>query len=99
MNINDPPVPTYTLNTIKMPLLPGKYSLRFSQSFILTRTTVAVYGLEVPCGDIMVPAIADFPATVSIFNYLFCDSYFQIVVAGSGIKKHKENGVFANLHP
>ena len=26
---------------------------------------VQVYGLKVPAGDVMVPAIADFPATVS----------------------------------
>lgn len=26
---------------------------------------VALYGLEVPCGDILVPAVPDFPATVS----------------------------------
>lgn len=30
---------------------------------------VAVYGLEVPAGDIMVPAIADFPATVSLLHH------------------------------
>ena len=27
---------------------------------------VAVYGLKVPAGDVMIPAIADFPATVGI---------------------------------
>lgn len=27
---------------------------------------VALYGLEVPPGDIMIPAAVDFPATVSI---------------------------------
>lgn len=27
---------------------------------------VAVYGLKVPAGDVMIPAIADFPATVSL---------------------------------
>lgn len=27
---------------------------------------VAVYGLKVPAGDVMVPALIDFPATVSI---------------------------------
>jgi hypothetical protein len=32
----------------------------------LTRYIVALYGLEVPCGDILVPAVPDFPATVSI---------------------------------
>ena len=32
----------------------------------LTRTTVATYGLQVPPGDIIIPAIADFPATVSV---------------------------------
>lgn len=26
---------------------------------------VQVYGLKVPAGDVMIPAIADFPATVS----------------------------------
>ena len=26
---------------------------------------VAVYGLKVPAGDVMVPAVKDFPATVS----------------------------------
>lgn len=31
----------------------------------LTITPVAVYSLEVPCGGILVPAGADFPATVS----------------------------------
>lgn len=29
------------------------------------RQTVALYGLEVPCGDILIPAVPDFPATVS----------------------------------
>ena len=52
-----------------MPLLPGKYfcaiPLEPRPNFL---STVAVYGLEVPCGDIMVPAIADFPATVSVVN-------------------------------
>ena len=27
--------------------------------------SVALYGLEVPCGDVLVPAVPDFPATVS----------------------------------
>ena len=27
---------------------------------------VAMYGLEVPAGDILIPAVPDFPATVSI---------------------------------
>ena len=27
---------------------------------------VALYGLEVPCGDVLVPAVPDFPATVSL---------------------------------
>jgi hypothetical protein len=31
----------------------------------LTRAIVAFYGLEVPCGDVLVPAVPDFPATVS----------------------------------
>lgn len=32
---------------------------------------VAMYGLEVPCGDILVPAVSDFPATVSTHVYTF----------------------------
>jgi hypothetical protein len=31
----------------------------------LTRFQVALYGLEVPCGDVLIPAVPDFPATVS----------------------------------
>lgn len=29
---------------------------------------VAVYGLKVPAGDVMVPSIVDFPATVCSFK-------------------------------
>lgn len=31
-----------------------------------TMLPVAVYGLEVPAGDMPIPAVPDFPATVSI---------------------------------
>ena len=51
-----------------MSLLPGKSSTR-SNPLVdkgeLSWTTVATYGLQVPPGDIIIPAIADFPATVS----------------------------------
>lgn len=50
-----------------MPLLPGTvfYEMHSSEHD-LTRNTVALYGLEVPCGDVLVPAVPDFPATVSL---------------------------------
>lgn len=35
---------------------------------IASMLPVAVYGLKVPAGDVMIPAIVDFPATVSSFN-------------------------------
>jgi hypothetical protein len=48
-----------------MSLLPGKYLLE-AATFILTRKTVALYGLGVPCGGEPMPALPDFPATVSV---------------------------------
>lgn len=30
---------------------------------------VALYGLEVPCGDVLIPAVPDFPATVSFCQF------------------------------
>jgi len=48
-----------------MPLLPGEFAERSQSELELTKTTVALYGLEVPCGDIIIPAVPDFPATVS----------------------------------
>lgn len=51
-------------------MLPGKLSIieLLSRTFksCLTYKLVAFYGLEVPCGDVITPAVADFPATVSI---------------------------------
>lgn len=44
---------------------------------------VAVYGLEVPAGDHLVPATVDFPATVSLsdLNYrdkLLCEETIEL---------------------
>jgi hypothetical protein len=42
----------------------------------LTQILVALYGLEVSPGDVLVPAVPDFPATVSNKNFaLFVSNY------------------------
>ncbi len=45
---------------------------------------VAVYGLEVPAGDVIVPAVPDFPATVSYAPETYSKRFkmlFRLVVS------------------
>lgn len=50
---------------------------------------VAVYGLKVPAGDVMVPALIDFPATVSD---PILESSVRVCYCASN------NPAFTNLH-
>lgn len=63
-----------------MPLLPGKHIVQPLLFYLRSDINiVALYGLEVPCGDIIVPAVPDFPATVSI---LICGVQYRFVFNG-----------------
>src|SRR5271169_409390 len=58
-----------------MPLLPvSPPSLQISAGTQTDSQKVALYGLEVPAGDIIIPAVPDFPATVSFYF----SSFFSI---------------------
>jgi len=51
-----------------MPLLPASFpSLERSVGTQADSQKVALYGLEVPAGDNIIPAVPDFPATVSLY--------------------------------
>ena len=49
----------HIFNTARSPL--------FCHPAMTSLLPVAVYGLEVPSGDVIIPAVPDFPATVSTF--------------------------------
>jgi hypothetical protein len=66
-----------------MPLLPVRISVRSSPHPGANMNKVALYGLEVPPGDIYVPAVPDFPATVSYFLRLFTPSCMYLTSAQS----------------
>jgi len=45
----------------------------FSIACKMPLTAVAVYGLEVPAGDVLIPAAPEFPATVSFPQFVSAD--------------------------
>jgi FK506-binding nuclear protein len=89
-----------------MPLLPGKSPHRSNLPVChLTRDVVALYGLEVPCGDVLIPAVPDFPATVSYYkpevslNSLGISFYLRLIRAKFLLTSFKFRITMAAIDP